>query len=200
MFTLMPPMTLIDDNQFLFNNTLGVCTMPLLTESVLDGRDESMVTYKFKCPDLADHFEAFNAEQTHVILEGALNIIFGHPSTLSAESTDTDDLEQLPTPDELPLNHEDRITADVGFALQALALNNESGLDGDNQIDDSENLENQFSTIVEKLANDIGNDKYNQDVITLYGEMEFFNRIELYTYNYSTEHGILSVTVTALPS
>lgn len=52
-----------------------------------------------------------------------------------------------------------------------------------------------FATIVSKLALEFGLDKYNQDIVTMMGEMSFHNRIELYTYNYDALTELLHVTV-----
>lgn len=171
---------------------------------------ENMVTYKFKVPDLADFFESFTPEQSHIALEGALNVIFGRSSTMVALTPLEEDgvVEPLLSEDEEKENYEDQITAEVGFALYTHQLTANAG---DNLLlaqvpEDYEStelykqMEDMFSNIVNKLALEFSEDKYNQDIVTLMGEMEFFSRIELFTYNYNTDCGLLMVTLAAMLS
>lgn len=172
--------------------------MPLLSNTMKTPTD-SMVAYKFKVPDLADHFETFSPEQAHVILEGALNIIFGNPrDPLALPLVDGDEVEPAPTDRDLAVNRETQIVEDVGFALAAMApVEDDTGLAVLTDEVDQQGYEQIFSAIVEKISADLTADKFNQDIVTLHGEMEFFSRIELYTYHYNTECGLLSVTLAA---
>jgi len=159
------------------------------------------VTYKFKVPALADYFEGLSGEQCHVALEGALNIIFAVPAPDQSGLALEGDVPQ--NEDEDLIDHEQRIVNDVTFALYAHQLGNEIGLIGTVDVveDDYENtplysnFESMFRTIVNKLADEINEDRFNQDVVTLYEEMQFYHRIELYNHYYSTESEILTVTV-----
>lgn len=167
--------------------------------------DVQAVLYKFKIPDLADHFETFSPEQTHIALEGALNIIFGQPVVMPQPEGE-EEQEPLQSDEENQIDHESVITSDVVFAL----FTHQQGLEADAAgitemvpVEDFENttlyreMEDRFKAILKAMGDAIGEDSFNQDVITLFGEMEFYNRIELYTYNYNTKTEMLSVTITA---
>lgn len=176
---------------------------------------ENMVTYKFKVTDLADLFESFTPEQSHIALEGALNIIFGRdPAALACVSIeDNGEVEPAPSEEDAKLDYETQIVGEVAYALychqmtaDAAALFAGVGAVSWEIPDDYENselyqrMEEMFRGIVTKIATDISADKFNQDVITLHGEMEFFSHIELFTYNYNSDHDMLSVTITAMMS
>lgn len=168
------------------------------TESLIPSED--MVTYKFKVPGLADLFEMFSPRQSHIALEGALNVIFGRTSAALpvGAQVDGDESEAAPSVEDDALDHETQIVQDVTYALYA-HQKTEDGLgvvpdDYENDLE-YQMLETSFRTIFTKLSNDLTADKFNQDVITLHGEMEFFKRIELFSYNYNVEHELLSVTV-----
>lgn len=159
---------------------------------------DQAVTYKFKMPDLADLFEGLSAEQTHIALEGTLNTVFGQPrkdlSSLSVEEEEQDEEEDQ-------LDHESEILSATVFALVA----HQQGDDGEivpveGDVEDSPlytQLEETFRGIVDKFAEEVANDKFNQDIITLSGEMQYYNHLELFTYMYDSKNEILSVTVTA---
>lgn len=159
------------------------------------------VTYKFKVPALADYFEGLSGEQCHVALEGALNIIFAVPAPDQSGLALEGDLPQ--NEDEDLIDHEQRIVNDVVFALYAHQLGAENSFlvtgevieDGYENTPLYSNFETMFRTILNKLADEINEDKFNQDITTLYEEMQFYNRIELYNHHYSTESEILTVTV-----
>lgn len=161
--------------------------------------ENTMVTYRFKTPDLGDYFESFSGEQSHVALEGALNIIFGKPA-IDPANIDPNDSEAQ-SDEELALDHESQIVQDVAFALATYQLSNTEGdlnMPDDITLDPIYMLmEEQFRTVANKLATDIANDKENQDVITLLGEMEFFNRIELFNHNYDSKNEVLMVTLSS---
>lgn len=176
---------------------------------------ENMVTYKFKVTDLADLFESFTPEQSHIALEGALNIIFGRdPAALACISIeDNGEVEPAPSEEDVKLDYETQIVGEVAYALYCHQMTAEAASlvpDGCATAwfipDDYENteqyqrMEEMFRGIVTKIATDISADKFNQDVITLHGEMEFFSRIELFTYNYNSNHDMLSVTIAAMLS
>lgn len=178
------------------------------------GITENMVTYKFKVPDLADLFETFTPDQSHIALEGALNIIFGRaPAQLAAVKLEGEEAEPEQTEEELQQDHETQIVGEVAYALychqmgaEAAALVPEGCATAWTIPEDYENseqyqrMEEMFRGIVSHISNHIAADKFNQDVITLHGEMEFFSRIELYTYNYNTDCEVLSVTIAAMLS
>ncbi|EBY9764050.1 hypothetical protein D5W64_13130 [Salmonella enterica subsp. enterica serovar Saintpaul] len=183
----------------------------MLNSNALIGA-EDMVNYKFKIPDLADLFETFTPDMSHIALEGALNIIFGRASAAIPVGAlvDGDESEDAPTEEDNILDHETQIVSAVTYALythqkaaDAQAAAGE-GITTMWQIpEDYENdmmyqmLEDQFRNIVSKISNDITADQFNQDVTTLHGEMEFFNRIELMNYNYNTQCELLTVTISA---
>lgn len=158
--------------------------------------ESNMVTYRFKSADLGDLFENFSGEQSHVALEGALNVIFGRSGIIP--TPDEDGL--IPTEDDEKANHEAQITSEVAFALATYQLSNsELDMPEDITLDPIYmQMEEQFREVVTKLSNDIAADKENQDVITLLGEMEFFNRIELFNHNYDSKNEVLMVTLTCL--
>lgn len=160
--------------------------------------ESNMVTYRFKSPDLGDYFEAFSGEQAHVALEGALNIIFGKPSALPIVNVD-DEEPEIQTEEDLKLDHEAQIVQDVCYALATYQLSNaELALPDDITLDPVHaQMEEAFRGVVAKLSTDITLDKENQDVITLLGEMEFFNRIELFNHNYDSKNEILMVTLSS---
>ncbi|UQT03449.1 hypothetical protein YUBABA_02470 [Serratia phage vB_SmaM-Yubaba] len=186
----------------------------MLQATNASGITENMVTYKFKISELADLFETFTPEQSHIALEGALNIIFGRPSgVLQAVKLEGEEAEPEQTPEELQQDHETQIVGEVAYALychqmtaEAAALVPDGCATAWTIPDDYENteeyqrMEEMFRGIVAHISNAIAADKFNQDVITLHGEMEFFSRIELYTYNYNTNIEILSVTIAAMLS
>lgn len=178
------------------------------TESLIPSED--MVTYKFKVPGLADLFEMFSPRQSHIALEGALNVIFGRTNAALpvGAQVDGDESEAAPTAEDDALDHETQIVQDVTYALYTHQMADNAGAATGEGIttmwvipENYENeleyqmLETSFRTIFTKLSNDLTADKFNQDVITLHGEMEFFKRIELFSYNYNVEHELLSVTV-----
>lgn len=162
--------------------------------------ESNMVTYRFKSADLGDLFETFSGEQAHVALEGALNVIFGRGNVLAINVPDEDG--SILSEDDEQANHEAQITSEVAFALATYQLSNsELEMPEDITLDPIYmQMEDQFRNVVTKLSNDIAADKENQDVITLLGEMEFFNRIELFNHNYDSKNEILMVTLTCLNS
>lgn len=164
--------------------------------------ESAMVTYRFKSPDLQDLFESYSGEQVHVALEGALNVIFGRSkSSLEAlvDATAGDQLEVVSEDDDA-INHEAQITSEVAFALATYQLSNsELDMPEDITLDPIYmQMEDQFRELVTKLSNDVAADKHNQDVITLLGEMEFFNRIELFNHSYDSKNEVLMLTLTSL--
>lgn len=167
--------------------------------------ESNMVTYRFKSPDLQDMFESYSGEQVHVALEGALNVIFGKGKTATEQLADLVEAKGLDIVNELSeddeaANHEAQITSEVAFALATYQLSNsELDMPEDITLDPIYmQMEDQFRELVTKLSNDVAADKDNQDVITLLGEMEFFNRIELFNHNYDSKNDILMLTLTAL--
>ncbi|QYN80008.1 hypothetical protein PQD71_gp115 [Kosakonia phage Kc263] len=181
--------------------------MPLTSAGVIP--ELAPVTYKFKIPQLADYFEGLSTEQSHVVIEGVLNIVFARPtpdqSGLALEG------DPLQDDDEDLLDHEQQIITDVAFAIYAHQLGINAGfgeIDGLAMVsiepeEDFENsqlygqLEMMFRSILNKMSAEIAEDRFNQDVATLYEEMSFFNRIELYSHNYNTTTEILTVTLAA---
>lgn len=169
---------------------------------------DQAVTYKFKVPEFAELFESLSAEQIHIALEGALNIVFGQAAgknLLTAANDDSDELEEDQNEEEDQLDHETQIVGATTFALFA----HQQGLDAEASgvtemvpVEDPENtpqyvqLEETFRGIADQFALAVAADEHNQDVTTLYGEMQFFNRIELFTYSYDTKNEVLSVTLT----
>lgn len=164
--------------------------------------ESNMVTYRFKSPDLQDMFETYSGEQVHVSLEGALNVIFGKSKTSLEQLVDASAGEQLEvvSEDDDAINHEAQITSEVAFALATYQLSNsELAMPEDITLDPIYmQMEDQFRALVTKLSNDVAADKDNQDIITLLGEMEFFNRIELFNHSYDSKNEILMLTLTAL--
>lgn len=158
--------------------------------------ESNMITYRFKSTDLGDLFENFSGEQAHVALEGALNVIFGRSSVVPVPEEDG----TIMSDDDEKANHEAQITSEVAFALATYQLSNsELDMPEDITLDPIYmQMEEQFRDVVTKLSNDIAADKENQDVVTLLGEMEFFNRIELFNHNYDSKNEILMVTLTSL--
>lgn len=158
--------------------------------------ESNMVTYRFKSADLGDLFENFSGEQAHVALEGALNVIFGRSSVVPVPEEDG----TIMSDDDEKANHEAQITSEVAFALATYQLSNsELDIPEDITLDPIYmQMEEQFRDVVTKLSNDIAADKENQDVVTLLGEMEFFNRIELFNHNYDSKNEVLMVTLTSL--
>lgn len=168
---------------------------------------DQAVTYKFKVGEFAELFESMSPEQIHIALEGALNVVFGQPAAKNMlSSNDEDEQEDEQDENEDQLDHETQIVGATTFALFA----HQQGLDAEASgltemvpVEDPENtpqyaqLEETFRAIIERFADAIAEDKYNQDVTTLYGEMQFFNHIELFTYNYDTKNEVLAVTVTS---
>lgn len=170
---------------------------------------EQAVTYKFKVPEFAELFETMSPEQIHISLEGAMNVVFGQATgknLLAAANDSEEELEEDQSDEEDQLDHESQIVSATTFALFA----HRQGLDGEDpdlaeaaSAEDSENnpeylqLEETFRSIVEHFSQAIAADEYNQDVTTLFGEMQFYNHIELFTYNYDTKNEVLSVTLTA---
>lgn len=179
----------------------------MLSQSVNTVIPDQAVSYKFKVPEFAELFESLSPEQIHISLEGALNIIFAQPSKNvleAAANDDSDEMEDEQNEEEDQLDHEAAIVAATTFALFA----HQQGLDAEASgvtemvpVEDPENtpqyaqLEDTFRAIVDKFAEAISADEYNQDITTLYGEMQFFNHIELFTYNYDTKHEVLGVTI-----
>lgn len=168
------------------------------------GEVKNLVTYRLNSTDLQDYFEVLEAEQIHIALEGALNIIFGRPSnSISSAISELvgDGLANLGVEDEDTedeLTHEAQIVSDVAFAITAREIGADVlQMDGVDPMDHEKYpfFESLFNSIVTKLSADFAADKYNQDVVTLTGEMDFFTRIELYTYQYDTNNNILTFTI-----
>lgn len=212
-FSLGP--TLSESSIDLYKLT-GVNQMPLnITAAPISSPEQSMVTYKFKSPDLGECFEALNGEQAHIALEGALNIIFAKPQgsleDVMGAGTDApdDEVEEPQSEEEDQIDHEGTVTGATVLAL----FDHQQGIEAEAAgitdmvpVDEPENsplyrqMEEIFDNIVQKLSGDIAEDKYNQDVITLFGEMEFFSRIELFTYQYDSKTDQLTVTLAACNS
>lgn len=186
----------------------------MLTQPANAIAPDQAVTYKFKVREFEELFEELSPEQIHIALEGSLNIVFSQPaaslSLLAAsdedDSNDDEEVEEEQSLEEDQIDHEALVTASSTFALFA----HQTGLDAEAAgitemvpVDDPENtplyakMEETFRLITEKLASEISVDEYNQDVVTLYGEMQYFNHIELYTYFYDSKNEVLSVTISA---
>lgn len=194
--------------------------MPLnITAAPIGLTEQSLVTYKFKSPDLGDYFETLNADQAHIALEGALNIIFGKPQLSlddvmtpmgdGTEAPEEDESDEIQSDEENQIDHESVVGAATVLAL----FDHQQGIEAEAAgitemvpVEFPENcplyqqMEEIFSNIVTKLSDDIAADKFNQDIITLFGEMEFFNRLELFTYQYDSKSDLLSITVAATAS
>lgn len=166
------------------------------------------VVYKFKIPQLADYFEGLSMEQCHVALEGALNIIFASPlpdqSGLGLQG------DVLQSEEEDLLDHEQMVIAEVAYQLYLYQLAHNTGVEEVGEFiqfispeEDYENsetyvfMETNFRTILNKLSAEIAEDHFNQDIVTLYDEMCFFTRIQLYTHNYDTKSEVLYVSLVA---
>lgn len=165
---------------------------------------ETAVSYKFKVRDFADLFEGMSPEQIHVALEGALNIVFARPKSnmVIVEGAEADIEEQ--TDEEDQLDHESQVVSNTVFALVAHGHTDDSApLDESIDMEDTPEyaqMEEAFQSIVSKFAAEVTEDKFNQDVVTLHGEMEYFAHIELFTYFYDTKNEVLSVTLISTPS
>lgn len=167
---------------------------------------DQAVTYKFKVPEFAELFESLSPEQIHIALEGALNVVFAQAAAKNLLAVAAGDLEEEEeqNEEEDQLDHEAQIISSVTFALFAHHQGQEAEAGAELvPVEDPENtpeyaqLEETFRTIIDHFALAITADEYNQDVTTLYGEMQFFNHIELFTYSYDTKNEVLSVTLTA---
>lgn len=160
---------------------------------------EQAVSYKFKVRDFADLFEGLNPEQIHVALEGALNIAFGRPS-LSTVIDKAEVDQELQTEEEDQIDHETLITSNTIFALAAHANTDEDfGTSIEPEDPLYQQMEETFQAIVDRFTQELAVDEFNQDIVTLHGEMEYFNRIELFTYFYDTKSEVLSVTIISTP-
>lgn len=161
---------------------------------------EQAVLYKFRVRDFADLFEAFNPEQTHIALEAVLNIVFGKqkPSEVISEADNPEESEEPQNEEEDLLDFEVQLFNDA-----VMALYNEKMIDSEEQVEDIEStreykeLEEALTAILEHFSAALAEDNFNQDVMTLQGEMEFFTRIEIYTCHYDTKYEILSITLTS---
>lgn len=180
--------------------------MPLSTVGVIP--QPIPVVYKFKIPQLADYFEGLSMEQCHVALEGALNIIFANPTPDQSGLALAGDLFQ--TEDDDLQDHEQKITEEVAYQLYLYRLAYNTGIEEAGEFiqfiepeEDYENsetyifMETNFKTILNKLSAEIAEDIFNQDIGTLYDEMSFFQRIQLYTHNYDTQSEVLYVSLVA---
>lgn len=185
----------------------------MLTQPTNAVAPDQAVTYKFKVREFEELFEELSPEQIHIALEGSLNIVFAQPqaklnmlAAVEEDEVSEDEIEEEQTLEEDQLDFEALIVGSTAFALFA----HQTGLDAEAAgitemvpVEDPENtplyakMEETFRLIVEKLASEISADEYNQDVVTLYGEMQYFNHIELFTYFYDSKNEVLSVTISA---
>lgn len=182
-------------------------------------QDSPLVSFRFKVPDLEDHFETFNSEQSLLALEGAMNIIFGGSNNvpqsmeelvkipvLSCEiiGLNPEDIEMDQTQEELALEHETQITTNIVTAITTIAEANMANdvmdmmalnMDdiGDTPLYQA-NLD-LFQQIVAKLSLEFNEDKFNQDIVTILGEMMFHSRIEVYSFTYDPMNSLLNLTV-----
>lgn len=188
------------------NNLIGQVQMPLSQLGLTPILNP--VVYKFRIPQLADYFEGLSMEQCHVALEGALNIIFANPIPDQSGLALQGDL--LQSEEEDLLDHEQTVITEVAYQLYLYQLAHNTGVEEVGEFiqfvspeDDYENseiyvfMETNFRTILNKLAAEIAEDTFNQDIVTLYDEMSFFNRIQLYTHNYDTKSEILYISLIA---
>lgn len=169
--------------------------------NALDTMVKQMVSFRFKVPDLQEHFDTFDVTQSLLALEGALNIIFGGntPTPALPESMEAEMAEDI------LMDREEDLTVTYVTAITSISEANgqNSVLDpimttlddiGDTPLYQMNHTF--FQQIVSKLSLEFNEDMYNQDIVTIQGEMMFMNRIELYSYNYDALTELLCITVT----
>lgn len=164
-----------------------------------------LVIYKFNSADLQDYFELVSDDEAHVALEGVLNIIFGKQEKSMMDEILESGSISTPTIDEVCSeigDHEVQVANETISMM--LHMHDQAqkrfGMDVIEYDDITQHpsysqYEHTFNQILIKLCEDIHENKYNQDVITLTNEMAFHNRIELYSYRYNTNTNVLHVTI-----
>lgn len=168
--------------------------------NAIDSMVKQMVSFRFKVPDLQDHFESFDPAQSLLALEGALNIIFGGNSGTPAIP---ESMEAMLEEDTL-MDREEDLTVTYVSAITSIAEANSMGSVLDSILTPLDDIGDTplyqmnytlFQQIVSKLSLEFNEDKYNQDIVTMQGEMMFMNRIEVYSYNYDALTELLCLVV-----
>jgi hypothetical protein len=169
---------------------------------------EQAVLYKFRVRDFADLFEGLSAEQTHIALEAAFNIKFGSVVSLpDVPEESEEETEEPQTPDQDATDFVENVFNEAVMAMYNISVQetvSDEPVDETEEESDSiegtaiyKQLEEILTAIIDQFTTALDEDNFNQDVLTLNGEMEFFTRIEIYTYFYDTSNEILSVTLTS---
>ncbi|QDB70246.1 hypothetical protein CF8_0078 [Aeromonas phage CF8] len=160
------------------------------------GINTDIVVYKFNSIDLEDYVEGWNENQITLALEGALNLIF-HPSvTSNTEIYAGEPWSEI----------ENQIVTETVNLIQSHSDGSEFGFrlfDTEEEeerwdllfLEQTNNIEAQFGSLLEKLAEDISSDHYNPDVNTLYGEMMLSAKLILRSYAYYTDTGVLRLAI-----
>lgn len=142
------------------------------------------VMFKINTSDLSDYFEGYNSEQTLIALEGALNIIF-NPDILLARVDNSLGLAEDNSWDSV----ENNITSETVFKL----VGQHDPFCVMTQEELTEAFASSFDAIVNKLSEDITGDHFNNDVATIYSEMNTFNNITVQSYLYDERTNVLRV-------
>lgn len=160
------------------------------------GINPDVVIYKFNSIDLEDYVEGWNENQITLALEGALNLIFHSSVTSNTEIYAGEPWAEI----------EDQIVSETVNLIQSHSDGSEFGFrpidTEENQeqwdmlfLEQTNNIEAQLGSLIEKLAEDISSDHYNPDVNTLYGEMSLATKLILRSYAYYTDTGVLRLAV-----
>lgn len=162
-----------------------------------------MVSFKFHSPDLADFVEGWTEEQTHIAIEAALKTIFNPLVCGSPVKVGQEDISGLEMDN---VGYDEVIFAE---ALNSLAQVDPANLYKDLPIltDEEElmymNFVNGYHSALEalmnKLAEDITDDKFNMDIQTVYSEILLGREFTLLNYSYLTPSDMLIVNLQFAP-
>ncbi|UOX39626.1 hypothetical protein [Aeromonas phage ZPAH34] len=152
--------------------------------------NKEILVLNFNVCDLEDYVEGWNEEQIHLALECSLNVIFHPRITLLEPIDDFADIEEQLICETVSLmqNH-----CDGSFYDFHEIPKTETGY-----VEQAIYIENQLTNFINKLAEDISCDSYNENVNYLYEEMSMANKLNLVNFRYYTTTTQLTVAVQCL--
>jgi hypothetical protein len=167
------------------------------------GISPEVVSFKFQSPDLGDLVEGWTDEQTHIAIEAALKSIF-NPLVCGATAQIG---KELITGLEMDNVGYDEVI--FSEALLSLAQVDPANMYRDLPIltDEEElmyaNFVNSYQgpleALMNKLAEDITDDKFNMDIQTVYSEILLGREFSLQNYSYLTPADVLIVNLQFTP-
>lgn len=174
-----------------YQNQSNFIFTPTLTEHV---------SLKIKSLDLEDYVLEINDNQIFILLQGALNLVFNGVINqqivqCNNENPD-DDFSWESVENEI---FENTVTQMLEAGGHLNFYTDSGGLDEvavqDFDVDYRAMYESMLFNLSHKLSDDVNEDPYNQEIISLFDDMLLANSLNLENYMYKTPENYLHITI-----